>query len=263
MATALPRERRARGLPARPQWALCFAALLAAVPLWTGACAKVAVERSLRVQPLEKARESSEERGVGARVEGKRDGGVVQVQVHSVRRCQSVILQRAEGLERTTRAAVGHTLKMQWAMGGLFFASGAGIAAWQWSHPAPPAADGLVAPDRSRSTWLQAGAIGAIGVGLLVGSLWQQLGLGTAERSLGVRELRREGRVRDCGPAPPGAARVRLTLPDGTSLHADVDASGRATLPLPDNVESALQESDRRATLEVLGDWRSQTRIGL
>ncbi len=263
MAVALRPKRQASRQPASPRLASRWAALLATAPLWAGACAKVHVERSLRVQPMEKARESAEERGVGAKVEGKRDGGQVHVQVHAVRRCQTVKLQRAEGFERTTRVAVGHSLTMQWAMGGLFFTSGAGIAAWQWTHPTPPATDGLVAPDRSRSTWLQAGAIGAIGVGLLVGSLWQQLGLGTSERSLGVRELRREGRVRDCGPAPPGAARVRLTLPDGTSLQADVDAEGRATLALPEDVEARMQETDRRGTLEVLGDWRSQTRIGL
>ncbi len=238
-----------------------MAALLAIAS--SASCARVAEVRSLRVVPLERPRQTSEDRGVGFAVRGERDGGVLRVQVEEVRRCATVTLQRADGFERTERVAQGGTLAIQWTMGGLFTLAGAGIVGWNAANPAKPDATGAVSVGSSTSAYLQGGLIGGIGVGLLVASLVQQLSLGRHDKALGTRELRRDGPVRTCGRGPAASGTVRLTLPDGASLQATVDATGKAELTLPADLDDRLKDSDRRATLEVLGDWRSQTRVSL
>lgn len=253
--------------PSRPNESLRCAALLRVGVLLafalSASCARVAEVRSLRVVPLERPRQSSEERGVGYAIQGERDAGVVRVQVEEVRRCATITLQRADGFERTERVAQGGTLAIQWAMGGLFTLAGGGIIGWNAANPAKADATGAVSVGSSSSAYLQGGLIGGVGVGLLVASLVQQLSLGRHDKALGSRELRREGPVRTCGRGPATSGTARLTLPDGTSLQATVDGSGKAEIPLPTDVDARLQNSDRRATLEVLGDWRSQTRVTL
>ena len=237
-------------------------AALAAIAL-CASCARVVEVRSLRVVPLERPRQHSEDRGIGFAVQGQRDGGVVRVQVEEVRRCATITQQRADGFERTERVAQGGTLAIQWAMGGLFILAGGSIIGWNAANPAKPDATGAVSVGSSSSAYLQGGLIGGVGVGLLVASLVQQLSLGRHDKALGTRELRREGPVRTCGRGPAASGTVRLTLPDGASLQATVDSSGKAEIALPDDLDGRLQSSDRRATLEVLGDWRSQTRVSL
>jgi hypothetical protein len=188
----------------------------------------------------------------------------VRLVVVAVERCVDVRLQRADGFERVERRASGPTLKMQWAMGGLFSAAAAVIATYATAHPAPPAAEGeLTATASNRSAYLQAGVFGAVGVGLLVASAVQQASLGRVDKPLGTRELRREGRLRTCGQRPAVSGRVRLTLADGHQIEADVGAGGEVIVPLPDDVDARLAREGHGATVEVLGDWRSQARIQL
>lgn len=226
-------------------------------------CARISEVRSLRVAPLEKPRQTTEQRGVGYRLRGARDGAVVRLDVVAVQRCVTITRQHAEGFERTTRQAVGPSLTMQWVMGGLFTLAGAAVAGYNAANPAKPDADGAVSASSAGSAYLQAGIFGGIGVGLLIGSLLQTRSLGVSERPLGRRELQLEGELRTCGSAPATEGKVRLTLPDGAQLEADVGADGKATITLPDDVEQRLQREGRRATVEVLGDWRSQARITL
>lgn len=253
----------AAGAVARPFAGLAFAWVSMAVVVAGPGCARVVESRSLRVVPLERPRQITEERGVGFGVRGERDGGLLRVRVEEVRRCATVTLQRADGFERTERVAQGGTLAIQWTMGGLFTLAGAGIIGWNAASPARADASGAVPVGNSTSAILQGSLIGGVGVGLLVASLVQQLSLGRSDKPLGSRELRRDGPTRTCSHGPAASGTVRLTLPDGTSLQATVDAAGKAELPLPADLDERLRDTDRRATLEVLGDWRSQTRVSL
>jgi hypothetical protein len=240
-----------------------LAALLLSL-LVAPACANIAEIRTLRVAPLERPRTVVEARGEGFRLKGARDGANVRLEVFAVQRCVDVTLQHADGFERTERTARGASLKMQWIMGGLFSAAAGAIIAYTLNNPAPPADPTALTPVPSnRSTFLQAGAFGGVGLGMLVGSAFQQASLGRSETPLGRRELRREGRLRTCGSQPATAGKVRLTLADGLQIEASVDANGLALVPLPDDVDNRLAREGHGATVEVLGDWRSQARITL
>lgn len=268
MVTASERPTPARGLdrhsPAARPW-LAWAVVSWTVVSWAAAsgCARIAETRSLRVRALEPPRQVAEPRGVGFAASGQRDGTLFRVAVEQVERCATVTRQRAEGFERLERRAEGGTLVIQWAMGGLFSLAGGGIAAWTATHPTRPDADGALRPGGDSSAWLQAAILGGVGLALLAGSTVQQTQIGVSERSLGARELAQEGRIRVCRRGPAAAGTVRLTLPDGSSWTAAVGPDGRATIDLPADLEDRLHESDRRATLEVLGDWRSQVRVPL
>ncbi|MCB9739781.1 MAG: hypothetical protein H6747_10975 [Deltaproteobacteria bacterium] len=242
---------------------LLLAALLPATSLLSGGCARISEVRSLRVVPLEKPRLTTEMRDKGYRLKGERVGETVRLEVVAVQRCATVRRQHADGFERTTREAVGPSLTMQWIMGGLFTVAGIAIAGYNLANPPQPDPDGAVSPTSTSSAYLQAGLFGGVGVGLLVGSAVQTASLGVSERPLGKRELQVEGALRICSHAPATEGKVRLTLPDGRQLVADVGEDGVATVPLPPDLEPVLAREGRRATVEVLGDWRSQARITL
>ena len=248
--------------PGRPRTGRARVALLALLALGSG-CARISEVKSLRDAPREKPRVTTEMRGKGYRLRGERDGGVVRLEVLEEQRCVTVTRQHADGFERTTRRAVGPSLTMQWVMGGLFAIAGGGIAGYAAANP--PAADetGTFAVKSSSSAYLQAGIFGAVGLGLLVGSAIQTASLGVTERPLGHRELRLDGELRACGSGPARSGTVRLTLADGTQLEAEVDGEGHAVVTLPEDIEARLAREGRRATVEVLGDWRSQARLTL
>ena len=147
-------------------------------------------------------------------------------------------------------------------MGGLISSAGVGVLAYGVRNP-PTYAPGELNASGTDSTYLGGGLITAAGLGLLTAAFVQQRSLGDSELAMGVRMLQKQGSVRVCKRGPATSGRVRLTLADGHQLEAKIGPDGRAHLALPTDVEQRLQRDGRRATLEALGDWRSQLRISL
>lgn len=214
----------------------------------------------MRVEPLEPPRKTQVSLGSGLGIQGARDGNQVRAQLLVVQYCADEQQQRARGFQRVERQAIGWSLKAEWLFGGLIAATGAGLMAYTAANPPDP----TVTVKSQRTAYLQAGAVLAVGVGLLAAATWQQLGLGVHETPLGEKVLTKRGSEYTCGQAPATGGRARLTLADGHQIEGDADASGVALLPLPDDLELRMQtEGSRRATLEALGDPRAQVRIGL
>lgn len=231
-------------------------------PLLPG-CASVHERRGLRVEPLEKPRPRLDTVGQGYQLRARRMGDAVLVEVAAASYCQQVLQQKARGFRVTERQVAGPSLVAEWVFGGLFVAAGSGIIAWNVTHPAEPAAEGEFAPDNATKANIYGGVIGAAGLALLVGAAVQQASLGVHETELGVQTLEKRGRVFPCKLSKATGGKLRLTLADGLQIVADVQPDGRATLPLPPDLDTRLEGEGRRATLEALGDWRSQTRIDL
>lgn len=225
-------------------------------------CARVHVSRSLRVEPVEAPQKKIAVVGKGFRIHAKRDGAAVRVDVEAVAYCRQHTTQRAKGFRVTQRRAVGPSLMMEWIMGGLISSAGVGTLLYSGLNP-PTTTDGELAPGSSMRTWVTGGAITAAGLGLLIGAMVQQHSLGRSEIALGMKTLRKAGTVIACQPKSATSGRVRVTLSDGHQIEAPVGANGVALVPLPEDVEQRLQREGRRATIEALGDWRSQVRITL
>lgn len=230
--------------------------LVCALP---SACAHIEENESYRIDPLERARTSRVETGHGLGVAGSRLGLAVQAQVFDVSWCALEHRQRARGWRRVERVPVGQSLTIEWAFGGLFTATSASLIALNTlSPPAHPEAS-----LRSQSSgYVFAGAVGAIGLGLLTGAIVQQASLGRHDTDLGEKEIEKRDPDFVCKREPAHGGRVRLTLADGMQVEADADQNGLAVLPLPADIESRLTEG-RRATLEAIGDPRAQVRIPL
>ncbi len=225
-------------------------------------CARIAVSRSLRVAPIEAPQHRVVVVGKGFALDAKRDAGVVNVTVRAVSYCRQLTTQRAQGFRVVQRRAVGPSLAMEWAMGALIAGAGATVLTYAALNP-ETTTDGELAVGSRKRTWFTGGAITAAGVALLVGALVQQRSLGRSEVALGLKTLRKQGVEAACQPTAATSGRLRLTLGDGHQIEADVRPDGTAALPLPADVDARLQRDGRRATLEAIGDWRSQTRISL
>lgn len=223
------------------------------------ACAHIEESTSLRVQPLEPERVVRIETGHGLGIEGQRQGLAVQAQVFAVTWCALKHHRRARGFKRIERTAVGNSLTMEWLFGSLFTASSAAVFA---VNSLDPPQDPQTSLRTQSSGYVFAGAVGAIGLGLLTGAIVQQASLGHSETDLGERDLEKRDRDFACKREPATGGRVRLTLADGLQIEADADAHGQVVMPLPMDVESHLGEG-RRATLEVVGDAKAQVRIPL
>ncbi len=220
-------------------------------------CAQIQQNVQLRAEPLEKPRVSRLESGHGTGVSGQRQGDAVLVQVWQVTYCTEQTRQNARGIEVIERHSVGPSLAMQWTFGGVLTAAAAGLATYNTVVPPDPntgksQAAGYVMP----------AVIGAAGLGMIIGSLVQQMSLGTHEFDRGVRELLVQGRPEPCKRQPATSGHIRLTFSDMSELQADADAQVRATISLPADLDKHLQDS-RRVTLEVDGDTRAQERITL
>ncbi|MCO4762940.1 MAG: hypothetical protein KC502_15600 [Myxococcales bacterium] len=224
-------------------------------------CARIAVKRGLRVEPVEAAQSVVKVVGQGYQLRGRRDGQVVRVQVAQVSYCQHNQTQRAKGFRVTERRAVGPGLAMEWIMGGVITLTGAGLITYNQLNP-PQVAEGELAVSSTR-TWLYSGAIVAAGLGLLTAAFFQQRSLGRSEVAIGMKTLRKQGRVRPCRAKKATGGRLRLTLDSGLQLETDVGPDGMASFALPADIEQRLKTDGRRATLEAMGDWRSQRRLSL
>ena len=234
------------------------AAWLVTTALLVG-CAHIAETSRLRAVALEPPRKQTVTVGHGLGVEGKRQGDSVRAQLLVVDYCAEERRQRARGLRDTTRTAQGQSLVLEWVFGGLFSLTGGGVAAFNALRPPVTDANGIT----SKSSALPfAVGIGAAGLALLGGAAWQTASLGTATEDLGERELVQRSSERACGRRPGGSGRVRLTLASGLQVEGEADAAGVVQLPLPASLTDHL-EVGTRATLEVLGDPRGQTRIDL
>lgn len=252
-----PAQRRRRW---RPVWASVLAlSVFGQLP----GCAHIRTTRSLRVAALEAPVASVAVVGEGYQLRAKRDGDAVRVQVAAVKYCQRQLRQRAQGFRVTERQAVGKGLTTQWIMGGMITLAGAAILTYNAVNPAPAPAEGDLGIDYTKRTYLYAGGISAVGLAFLTGSLVQQLSLGRTEQPLGERVLKKQGSVRPCRAKKATHGTLRLTLSDGHQIEAPVGADGLARIPLPADVEARLTREGRRATVEALGDWRSQKRISL
>lgn len=224
-------------------------------------CAQIGETVQLRAQPLGPPTTVRVDTSRGFAVQGERRGGAVEVQIDAVQYCADEQRQRARGIRVVERRAEGSSLLIEWTFGGLLSATGAGLAAYNAANPPDVSAGSL--RSEARGYWF-AGGIGAAGLALLGGALVQQLSLGKSEIDLGERELHKRGKESICQRQPAQGGQVRLTLPDGAQLEASADAQGKASLPLPQDLEARIEkEGSRRATLEVLGDARAQVRIPL
>jgi hypothetical protein len=227
--------------------------------LLTSACAHIEETQTYRIDPLERARTSRVETGLGLGVTGSRQGPAVQAQVFDVTWCALEHKQRARGWKRVERVPVGQSLTIEWVFGGLFTATSAGLMTL--NTLSPPENPELTMRSQS-SGYAFAGVVGAIGLGLLTGAIVQQASLGRHDTDMGVKEMVKRDNDFVCKREPAHGGRVRLTLADGMQLEADADQNGLAVLLLPGDIESRLAEG-RRATLEAIGDPRAQVRIPL
>lgn len=230
--------------------------------LTVAGCAHIQERHRLRVEPLEPPQRSVQAEKSGFQLRARRAGPAVIVEARAVQYCRDLVQQRAKGFRVTTREAVGSSLVMEWVMGGLISAAGAGVLVYGARNP-PTYRDGELDAGGANRTYIGGGVLTAVGIGLLTAALVQQRSLGESERAIGVKLLKKQGHVRVCERTPATAGRVRLTLSDGHQIEADIGADGRAKLVLPADVEARLQRDGRRATLEAMGDWRSQLRITL
>lgn len=236
--------------------------------LLTSACAHIQETETYRIDPLERARTSRVETGLGLGVAGSRQGPAVQAQVFDVTWCALEHKQRARGWKRVERVPVGKSLIIEWIFGSVFTATSAAALAWNTSSP--PARVETTTANGLRETTLKsdtsghvfAAVAGAIGLGLLTGAIVQQASLGRHDTDMGVKEMVKRDNDFVCKREPAHGGRVRLTLADGMQLEADADQNGLAVLLLPGDIESRLAEG-RRATLEAIGDPRAQVRIPL
>ncbi len=238
------------------------------VAMWTAVamlagCARVIETHSLRARPLESPKMTVVEAEEGFQVRGKRDGAVVRIQVARVRYCKRVTEQRAMGLRRTERRADGHSLLLEWLFGAVLTGTGASVIGYSATHPPKNEPDATVNPGNQQQAYLHGGIIGVIGLGLLGSAVWQQASLGITSEELGERVLKSTGLTYPCRATKATAGRVRLTLDDGLQIYGDVDETGHAVVELPDDIERRISAEGRKATLEAIGDWRSQTRIRL
>ncbi len=235
-------------------------AFLLIVCLLLGSCARLTEQVTLRAEPLEPPRIVRVQLGERLAVAGTREGDVVRAQVTRLQRCADVQEQRAEGFRRVNRQPDGKSLVAEWVFGSLFTAGGLGLIAWTAMSPV----DLSVSTDNAPVNYGYGAAIAALGAGLLAGAIYDQSLTGTHEESLGERVLRKEGPEQVCGQTPATAGQVRLTLPDGAQLEAAVPPDGEARIALPADWQKRLdREGNRRATLEVIGDARSQVRLEL
>lgn len=241
-----------------PPWtSLLLCALTSAAP----ACAHISETVQLRAVPSGPVTIARVETGSALAIRGTRDGARVRAEVEVVHLCADEQRQRARGFRVSERKAEGSSLALEWLFGGLFAAAGAGLAAWNTVSPPDSSAGSLRSQSRG---YAFAGGIGAVGLALLGGALYQQLSLGRSETDLGERELTQRGRETICRREPAHEGTARLTLSDGTQIEGAVDLHGDAVLALPDDVDARMdKEGNRRATLEVLGDARAQARISL
>lgn len=237
---------------------------LAAAALVVG-CAHIAETSQLRAIPLEPPRKQTVPAGKGLGIEGRREGELVRAQVLEVAYCAEERRQRARGVQETTRTAVGQSLVLEWVFGGLFALTGGGVGAYNALRPPVDDANGITT---KASALPYAIGIGAAGLALLGGAAWQTASLGTRSEALGERELVQRSPERPCGrkpwvaAGPSDRARVRLTLASGLQLDGEAGPDGAVNLPLPASLTDHL-EAGQRATLEVIGDPRGQTRIDL
>ncbi len=237
-------------------------AVLTTVVLLVG-CARIIETRSLGARPLEAPRVKVVEIGEGFQVRGKRDGAVVRVQVARVHYCNRVTEQRAIGLRRTERKADGHSLLLEWLFGAVLAGTGASVVAYGATHPPEETPDLTVNLGNQKQAYVHGGIIGVLGLSLLGGAAWQQASLGVTNEELGERTLKRAGLAYPCRQTRAKKGRIRLTLDDGLQIYGDVDETGYAVVELPDDIEKRIVAEGRKATLEAIGDWRSQTRIQL
>ncbi len=245
----------ARGLTG---WLLTAAALSGVA----GGCASINETIQLRARPLEAPRTVEAEVESGTRVRGQRDATNVRVEAETVRYCAKATRQRAMGIREVRRQAQGNSLTLEWLFGGLFTA--AGITVLSYNAVAPPKLEAEEAGlSNEREAWWTGGAIAGAGLGLLAAAWWQQASLGVHTTELGVRELEKRGRHYVCRAETATAGTVRLELSDGTLIEATIGVDGKASLPLPADIDERLRQHGRKATLEALGDWRSQVRIDL
>ena len=237
--------------------ALALVGLLAA-----GGCARISEVSKLRVVPLEKPRRSVVEVGKGYLLRGKRVGDEVVVQVARATYCAGKLEQRARGYRVVKRTSPDHTLTMEWLTGIIF----SGVGGWLFATAGGGEAqfvDGEARVDNSTSQRLYGGGIGLIGGALLTGAIVQTLSLGRTEIDLGERTLKRQGAPRPCKLGKARSGRLRLTLDDGLQLEADVGADGMVRIKLPADIAARIRKAGPRATLEALGDWRSQRRLSV
>ena len=229
-----------------------FACLLAV------GCAQIEERVTLRAQPLEQERTQRVETGKRLGIAGERQGPAVQAQIFAVTWCAIERRQRARGIKRVERSAVGHSLTLEWVFGAMFLASGGTMFAVNKLNPPDP----KVSLRTEDAGYLFAGSLGAVGLALLTGALVQTVSLGHSDVDLGEREMIKHGTEFQCKREPAPGGRVRLTLADGLQIEADAGPTGAATLLLPLNVEEHLGEG-RKATLEAIGDVKAQVRIAL
>ncbi|MBM4345407.1 MAG: hypothetical protein FJ100_18705 [Deltaproteobacteria bacterium] len=219
------------------------------------ACARLATDTALRADVLEKPRKATVSVGERIAVDGRRTALRVDAETWTEKRCAEELRQNARGWLRTSTRAVGHSLAAEWLFGGVLTAAGVGLTAAVALHT--PEAD--EAPAAQTSRYLATGAVGVVGVALLVAATVQTASLGVSERDLGVKELVKRVRETACGRSPRPHEALRLTLCDGKQLEAISDAAGRAVFALPEDVDDRIaSEGSDRAILEARFDPRSQ-----
>lgn len=238
----------------------CAVGIVSSLVVLSG-CARLVSETTLAAQPLEPPRKTAEVKlPPRLAVYGVREGGVVHAEAWDEQRCGDVYVQRVRGARKTQTVAQGQSLVGEWLLGGLITALGASGVAWTVTHPA--AAD--EAPDNQSTRLTLTAAVATAGLALLGAATAQQLQVGTHVEDLGERELRKTVGDRACGRSPRAAEAMRLTLSDGTQLHAQTDASGRAEFMLPADTDERLDgEGRRRAILEARSDPRAQSVVAM
>jgi len=223
-----------------------------------GACAPISESTQLKVQPLEAPRTQVVKTGEGFMLRGKRVADEVVVQVAATDYCTRRKEQRARGFKVVTRKAKGVGLVMEWIAGGVFSAVGGLVFAYA---EAPP--DYSLEVDKSTSQRVYGSGLMMAGTALLVGAIYQTSILGVEKTDIGVKTLKHDGLIKPCKLRRAATGKVRLTLDDGLQLTADVQPDGVARVKLPADLDARLLKGGKRATIEVLGDWRSQRRIDL
>ena len=236
------------------------AALIGAVLAGSVGCAQVQQTVKLQAVPLEKPRTSKVVVAKGFLLRGKRDGMQVVAQVAKADYCTQRTEQKARGFRVVQRKSVGNGMVMQWLTGGVLTVGGGFLFAQSLGTP-QTGSDPDLAIERTKSLRLYGGGMALIGSALLAAAIVQTAGLGTERTDLGVRVLKRDGLAKPCNLARAAGGTVRLTLDGGLQLTAPVDETGHARITLPPNLDELVKRDGGRATLEVLGDWRSQRRI--
>lgn len=229
--------------------------------LSTCACARMDRRVGLRLVPVGTASQRTVVVGKGLSLTHRRTQEGLEVSALAVSYCMPVTSTRVQGFRVVKRAPVGRGLLYEWLMGGLITATGAGLLAYNAAADAP-SPDTLELDYRARGWWY-AGGITAAGLALLTGAAVQQSSVGVIETPLGQRTVKTEGAVSACRPLPATSGSVRLTLDEGPTYTAELNADGKAVFLLSEQVKEKLARGSRKATLEALGDWRSQVRVKL